>query len=200
MEYKEAICNLIEEIYNQQKYDDIRKFSKTIPNEDLFSTSQSAFNLLPIPDLLEHEFVPSNSHDVEEYVDAYQELGMFMEKAVRILIAIKKILNGETVSYSDIKKFNTGNYVTELKSKKNFKPLVHSFNITAHNALRHTAGGKMAQPSFRKVKFMDNQNSVSWTYETLVRQTRDLYVLVYLLSHFDNLMHNYMIKKIVDRK
>ncbi|MGH9951359.1 MAG: hypothetical protein ACRD5J_07025 [Nitrososphaeraceae archaeon] len=123
-----------------------------------------------------------------------------MEKVVRILIAIKKILNGETVSYSDIKKFNTGNYVAELKSKKNFKPLVHSFNITVHNALRHTVGGKMVQPSFKKVKFMDNQNSVSWTYETLVRQTRDLYVLVYLLSHFDNLMHNYMIKKIVDRK
>ncbi|MGH9976394.1 MAG: hypothetical protein ACRD8Z_11235, partial [Nitrososphaeraceae archaeon] len=26
LEYKEAICNLIEEIYNQQKYEDIRKF------------------------------------------------------------------------------------------------------------------------------------------------------------------------------
>jgi hypothetical protein len=198
LQYKEAIYNLIEEIYNRQKYEDIKKFSKTIPNEDLFSTSQSAFDLLPIPDLLEHEFGPTNSRDIEEYIDAYQELGMFMEKAVRILIAIEKILNGETLSYSDIKKFNTGNYVAELKSKKNFRPLVHSFNITVHNALRHAVGGKLVQPSLKKVKFMDNQNSVSWTYETLVRQTRDLYVLVYLLSHFENLLHNHVLKKLLN--
>lgn len=91
LRYKEAIYNLIEEIYNQQKYNDIRKFSKTILTEDLFSTSQSAFGLLSIPDLLEQEFGPTtNSHDIKEYVDAYKELGMFMEKAVRILVAIKK--------------------------------------------------------------------------------------------------------------
>jgi hypothetical protein len=200
LQYKEAIYNLIEEIYSQQKYDDIRKFSKTIPIEDLFSTSQSAFDLLPIPDLLEQEFGPANTYDIKEYVDAYKELGMFMEKAVRILIAIEKILSGESVSYLDIKKFNTGNYVEELKSKKNFRPLVRSFNITIHNALRHPVGGKIVQPSLKKVKFMDNKKSVSWTYETLVRQTRDLYVLVYLLSHFEHLLHNYMIKRLMDSK
>jgi len=78
--------------------------------------------------------------------------------------------------------------------------LVHSFNITVHNALRHAVGGKLVQPSLKKVRFTDNQNSVSWTYKTLVRQTRDLYVLVYLLSHFDNLLHNYVIKKLMNGK
>ena len=38
----------------------------------------------------------------ENSLDAYQELRMFMEKAVRILVAIKKILKEETVSYSEV--------------------------------------------------------------------------------------------------
>ena len=50
----------------------------------------------------------------ENSLDAYQELRMFMEKAVRILVTIKKILKEETVSYSDIKKFNASNYVGTL--------------------------------------------------------------------------------------
>jgi len=200
LKYKEAIFNLIDEIYNQQKNEDIKRFSKTIPIEDLFSTSQSAFDLLPIPDLLEHEFGAANSPVIKEFIDAYQELGKFMEKAIRILVAIKRILKGETVSYSDIKKFNTSNDVVELKSRKIFRPLVSGFNITVYNATRHSVGGKMVRPLLKKVDFMDNQNTVSWNYETVILQTRNLYVLVYLLSHFEDFLHNHTIKKLLTHK
>lgn len=120
-----------------------------------------------------------------------------MEKAVRILVAMEKILGGETVTYSDIKKFNTGNYVAHLKSKRIFKPLVSIFNVTVYNATRHPVGGQMIEATSNKVDFMDNQETVSWKYETLIRQTRDLYSLVYLLSHFEDFLNSYKIKRLL---
>ena len=194
--YKDAVFNLIEEIYSQQKYVDVKEFSRTIPVEDVFSTSQFAFDLSSIPDLLERKFEATRGPKIKEYVNAYSDLGAFMEKAIRILIAIEKILKGENAVYSDINKFNTRNSVEHLKTKRAFNSLVSSFNITVFNASKHPVGGKRFRPSVKKVDFTDNKDTVSWSYETLVRQTRDLYVLVYLLSHFEDFLNVHIIKKL----
>jgi hypothetical protein len=197
LEYKNALNYLIEIIDNKQKFEKVKEFSRTLPVNDLFSTSQFTFELSSMPDALEHKFGSSSSPTIMGYVDSYRKLGMFMEKAVRILIAVERILRGETVIYSDIKKFNTGNDIAHLKSKRIFKLLVSNFNITVYNATRHTVGGVTIQPSSKSVEFTDNKATASWKYETLVQQTRDLYALVYLLSHFEDFLNGYKIKRLL---
>ncbi|MGH9983139.1 MAG: hypothetical protein ACRD8W_04190 [Nitrososphaeraceae archaeon] len=197
LKYKSALDNLIEVIDNKQKYEKVKEFSRTLPVKDLFSTSQFAFELSSVPDLLEHKFGTTNSPTIMGYIDIYRKLGTFMEKAIRILIAVEMIIGGMTVAYPDIKRFNIGNYVAHLNSKGIFRPLVSSFNITVYNATKHPVGGVRVQPSSKSVDFMDNQNTVSWKYETLVRQTRDLYALVYLLSHFEDFLNCHKIKRLL---
>jgi hypothetical protein len=47
-----------------------------------------------------------------------------MEKTVRVMYAVKKITEGENVSYSEIAQFNTFNNVQWLKGKPNFTELI----------------------------------------------------------------------------
>jgi len=52
-------------------------------------------------------------------------------------------------------------------------------------------------PGARKVKFTDNQKSVTWKYETLKQQTCELYATTYILSHFVDSLNLYMMQNLL---
>jgi hypothetical protein len=118
-----------------------------------------------------------------------------MEKMVRILYGAKKILEGESVNYSQIRKFNTSNNVGSLRHSSLFKRLVTPLNVNVWNAIKHKSVMKM--PNKNTLKFIDDATTVVLQYDTFVQQTRELFAATYLSAHFVHAVDLYVIQKIL---
>jgi hypothetical protein len=130
-----------------------------------------------------------------KYISAYRDTGAFMERMVRPLVAIQEILKGKNISLSEIKKYKTSNNIQRLKADRKFRTLLSPFNIVVWNGSRHP--GVVIMPSTREVKFTDNQKSVTWKYETLKKQTCELYATTYILSHFADSLNLYIMQNLL---
>lgn len=186
-EYRICLFSIVDKIYSYtMKFDSVKRLLKSGSAEEVFETSQLALKLSLVADLLEKDRKPLTEATVRKYISAYRDMGAYIEKTVRILISIQKILRDENVKLSEIRKYNTRNNVEKLRTDSLFKKLLTPFNVDVWNAIKHH--GVFVMPSYKKIKFTDNQKSVTWKYETLKQQT-------HILSHLGNALNLYWLQK-----
>ncbi len=195
-EYKERLFMIVRIIYSDnQKLRSVKFLSRSIPAKELFETSQQALGLSKTADFLQKDHKRLTEAIVRKYISAYHDLCAYMEKITQLFVAIQGILKGNNVKLSEIKKYNTSNNVKALKSDARFRGLVTPFNITVWNACKHP--GVFIEPSTKRVMFTDNQESVSWKYETLKQQACELYATLHVCSHFENALNLYTTKMLL---
>jgi hypothetical protein len=193
--YKKLLFNLVERLYQDlEKYQSFKVLSRGLSAEQFFEISQHALSLSNTVMFLARDHRRLNGSVVRKYVAVYRDLGTYMEKIVRILVAVQGILRGKHVALSEINKFNTNNNVEKLKADPYFRGLLSPFNVAVWNACRHARF--RTQPSTKEVKFVDNQKSMRWSYSTLKQQTCELYAAISILSHLENALNLYAIQKL----
>jgi hypothetical protein len=130
LKYKELLFDLIAAICSDaNKFRSVKVLLRSIPAEEFFETSQHALSLSYMVNFLQKDHKRLNEPIIRKYVSAYRDFGDHMEKIIRILVAIKEILEGNSVKFSDIKKYNTNNHVGRLKSDSKFRGLLTPFNV-----------------------------------------------------------------------
>jgi hypothetical protein len=193
-EYRTCLFLIVGKIYSDTtKFDSVRRLLQSGSAEELFETSQLAIRLSGVPNLLQKDLKRLTEATVRKYISAYRDMGAYMEKMVRILMSIQKILRGENAKLSEIRKYNTRNNVGELRTDSLFKKLLTPFNVDVWNASKHP--GVFIMPGYKKIKFTDNQKSVTWKYETLKQETCELYAVMHVLSHLGNALNLYWLQK-----
>lgn len=91
--YKEHLFNIIEIIYSDTtRFQAVKNLSRSIPAEESFETTQYALSLHNTIIYLHKNHKRLNAGTIRKYISAYRDLGVYMEKTVRILVAIQEIL------------------------------------------------------------------------------------------------------------
>lgn len=184
--YLSLAKRLAELIVNTGNMSEFLEFFFKMENEDRYNFSQHAMRLGKQLRYLEKPQVRVSEKAIMKYIQLYDGLSGHMEKIFRLLVGIKKMLDGEEPTYSELKKSPLTNHVVLLNSSPILQDFVAPFDVTIRNAIAHKS--YRLNIELQSIIFSDTKRSVTRTFEQFVHDTRELASAARVVSHIDNLV------------
>lgn len=146
-QYRTALFAIVDAIFAAQKQNLIDSISSEITDDEVYAFFQTRARLSEKMAYLERKFTTVNKKVLAKYIELHGEIASFFELLALQFLGIKKILDGETVTYKKLKLSKLADIVRALKTKETFAVLVASMNVTVRNAIKHGGDYALANPN-----------------------------------------------------
>ncbi|AIF84152.1 hypothetical protein NTE_02097 [Candidatus Nitrososphaera evergladensis SR1] len=183
-DYRDALLEIVKITYRENRQKALTESLADMPEDDIFAIFQNMQKLNQRLTYLDKNHKTINKKVIDSYFSLYPEISNFFERVTLQLFGLKRILDGESITYSQLKLSKLSDYVNSLKTRPFFSELVQPMNITVRNAIVH--GGNAVNPITRTIKFTDKRASVTMSYEDFIQATRELASATYVISHLDS--------------
>jgi len=197
--YRNALIKILEKINSEEHYTKILEFSRNITSREYLGMLQHMRRI----NITHLRYLDKNRDDltegaVEKHISIYDDLSGNLEKYVRFLVWIEKLLKGKIPDYAKIKQDSLSNHVKHLRTQRIFKDLLKPFDLTIRNAVSHPSS-IVIDPVSEAIKFIDTEKTVIRSYQNFFNETRELAAACSAISNFGFfILTMYQVQKLVD--
>lgn len=187
MIHREAAFSIARKVQDAGKVKEVLDLYQNVPEKYLKEFGNHAQWLIKEIGLLEKRYARLNARAIDKYWILYFDMCVHLEKIIRLMIGVNKIMNGQKTSYEELenKGQTLGSMVNELKALPHFMDLLEPIEPIIKNAKSH--GRRIMNESEQKVIFNDRKGkSIELTFQEFVDKSRETAAAMIVSAHLDS--------------